>query len=105
MAKAVSLVSGGIDSAVAAALALEQGMGLVFLHFDTVPLGNTKGREKTRKLAKALGEKFGKGISVFGSRSLVLCEGLMESFVFFNNYQVGIAPLLSSPQVFPNSPL
>ncbi|MBN2067883.1 MAG: 7-cyano-7-deazaguanine synthase [Candidatus Diapherotrites archaeon] len=54
MVKAVALVSGGIDSAVAAGLALEQGLGLVFLHFDTRPLGNTKGKEKTAKLARHL---------------------------------------------------
>jgi thiamine biosynthesis protein ThiI len=64
MSKAIALVSGGIDSAVAAALALEQGMQPVFLHFDTVPLGNTKGREKTILLARHLAQLFGKKIKV-----------------------------------------
>jgi len=64
MPKAIALVSGGIDSAVAAVLALEQGMQPVFLHFDTVPLGNTKGREKTMLLARHLAQLFGKKIKV-----------------------------------------
>ncbi len=64
MSKAIALVSGGIDSAVAAALALEQDMQPVFLHFDTVPLGNTKGREKTILLARHLAQRFGKKIKV-----------------------------------------
>ena len=64
MPKAIALISGGIDSAVAGALALEQGMQPVFLHFDTVPIGNTKGREKTMLLARHLARLFGKKINV-----------------------------------------
>jgi thiamine biosynthesis protein ThiI len=64
MVKVIALVSGGIDSAVASALALQQGMGLVMLHFDTKPLGNTRGIEKTEKLARHLALKFGKKIKV-----------------------------------------
>ena len=64
MPKVLSLVSGGIDSAVASALALEQGLELVILHFDTIPLGNTRGKEKTEKLAKHLAKKFGKEIKI-----------------------------------------
>ncbi len=64
MAKAIALVSGGIDSIVAAALSLQAGMDLDFIHFDTRPLGNTRGIEKTKKLAKQLGKMFGKEIGV-----------------------------------------
>ena len=64
MAKVISLVSGGIDSAVATALALQQGIDVTILHFDTVPLGNTMGREKTEKLAKHLAKLFGKKIKL-----------------------------------------
>ncbi len=62
--RAIALISGGMDSAVAAALALEQGMQVVFLHFDTAPSGNTRGKEKTLKLAKQLGAKFRKKVKV-----------------------------------------
>ncbi len=64
MVKALALVSGGIDSIVAVALALEQGMEIEMLHFSTVPLGNTRGLEKTKLLARTLGEKFGQKIKV-----------------------------------------
>lgn len=64
MTKVLVLVSGGIDSAVASALALEQGLDISMLHFSTVPLGNTKGLEKTKKLAKHLEKMFGKKIRV-----------------------------------------
>ena len=64
MVKVVSLVSGGVDSAVATALAMQQGMEVVFLHFDTRPLGNTKGEEKTIALAKHLSKKFGTKLKV-----------------------------------------
>lgn len=64
MTKVIALVSGGIDSAVATALALQQGIDVVMLHFSTVPLGNTKGAEKTEMLARHLGKKFGRKIKV-----------------------------------------
>jgi len=64
MSRILALVSGGVDSAVASALALEQGVELVMLHFETKPLGNTRGEEKTVKLAGLLGKKFGKKIKV-----------------------------------------
>jgi thiamine biosynthesis protein ThiI len=64
MPKVIALVSGGIDSAVATALALEGGMRVCILHFDTTPLGNTRGREKTLLLARRLGKRFGKKIKV-----------------------------------------
>jgi thiamine biosynthesis protein ThiI len=64
MTKVLVLVSGGIDSAVVSALALEQGLDISMLHFSTVPLGNTKGLEKTKTLARHLEKKFGKKIKV-----------------------------------------
>ncbi|MAG22253.1 MAG: hypothetical protein CL943_03030 [Candidatus Diapherotrites archaeon] len=64
MTKIIALVSGGIDSAVVSSMALENGLDIVMLHFDTKPLGNTRGIEKTEKLAKLLGKKFGKEIKV-----------------------------------------
>jgi len=64
MAKILSLVSGGIDSAVASVLALEQGLDIEILHFETRPLGNARGLEKTKKLARLLEKKFGKKIKV-----------------------------------------
>ncbi len=64
MTKVLVLVSGGVDSAVASALALEQGLEISMLHFSTVPLGNTRGLEKTEKLARHLEKMFGKKIRV-----------------------------------------
>lgn len=60
MAKVIALVSGGIDSAAALALALEQGLDVVALHYCTEPFGSTQGWEKTVEIAGILEKRFGK---------------------------------------------
>ena len=63
MTKVIALVSGGIDSAAAISLALEQGMEVVALHYNTVFLD--KGAEqKTIALVKHLEKRFGKKIKL-----------------------------------------
>lgn len=59
MAKAIVLISGGIDSAVAAGLALREGMELVALHYSTVPFADERAEEKTRMVLRHLAKKFG----------------------------------------------
>lgn len=54
--KAVSLISGGIDSPVASHLMLEQGLELIFVHFDPKPFVDERPLEKTRKLVARLAE-------------------------------------------------
>ena len=62
MAKVIALVSGGIDSAAAISLALEQGMEVVALHYSTQPFADEKAEQKTIALVKHLRKRFGKKI-------------------------------------------
>jgi len=64
MGKAVALLSGGIDSAVAIGLALEQGMEIVALHYSTVPFADEKAQEKAIVIAGHLEKKFGRKIKL-----------------------------------------
>ena len=54
--KAVSLLSGGIDSAVATYLMMKRGCKIVALHFDTYPYTSKKTMVKVRKLVDKLRE-------------------------------------------------
>ena len=52
--KAVSLISGGIDSPVASYLALKRGLKLIFLHFHALPYTPPASIEKVKKIVKVL---------------------------------------------------
>jgi len=62
MPKAIVLISGGIDSAAAISLALEQGIDIVALHYSTQPFADEKAEVKTVKLLTHLEKLFGKKI-------------------------------------------
>ncbi len=64
MTKVIALVSGGIDSAAAISLALEQGMEVVALHYSTQPFADEKAEQKTIALIKHLRKRFGKEIKL-----------------------------------------
>lgn len=57
MPNGILLLSGGIDSAVAARFALDEGHSLVALHFATKKITGLESLEKSKKLAKMLGLK------------------------------------------------
>lgn len=54
MSKAVSLISGGIDSPVATHLMLRKGLEIIFVHFDNRPFTDEKSIKKTKDLVKKL---------------------------------------------------
>ncbi len=60
--KCVALLSGGIDSAVSTALALEKGVKVFAVHLDNYPFSDRKNEEKSRKILETLAKKFGKKI-------------------------------------------
>jgi len=64
MTKVVGLVSGGIDSAAAVSLALEQGLEVVALHYSTAPFADERAEEKTVELVRHLEKRFGKSIKL-----------------------------------------
>jgi thiamine biosynthesis protein ThiI len=61
-AKIVALLSGGIDSPVATALALQKGLEVIALHFRNYPFSDRKGEEKSKAIAEMLAKRFGKKI-------------------------------------------
>lgn len=75
--KLIALVSGGIDSAVSAALALEAGHELVVLHFERHPLSCLRAQEKVKQIAALLAKRFGKKITFV----VVPHSGALTSFV------------------------
>ncbi|MBU2578885.1 tRNA 4-thiouridine(8) synthase ThiI [Patescibacteria group bacterium] len=52
--KALSLLSGGIDSPVASFLGMKRGLKLVFLHFHSLPYTDRKSIDKVQKIIKVL---------------------------------------------------
>lgn len=54
--KILCLISGGIDSPVAAHLMLKKGYNIEFVNFDLTPVGNDYTRTKVEKLVKQLGK-------------------------------------------------
>lgn len=65
MTRAVSLISSGIDSPVAAYLMLKKGFDMVCVNFDSYPdkIGGSK--EKVIKQVKSLSKKFNKDIKLY----------------------------------------
>ena len=64
-AKIVALLSGGIDSPVATALALQKGLEVIAVHFQNYPFSDRKGEEKAIAIAQILAKKFHKKIKFF----------------------------------------
>jgi len=62
MTKVIVLFSGGIDSAAALSLALEQGMEVLALHYSTQPFADEKAEKKATELVKYLKKETGKEI-------------------------------------------
>ncbi|MFH1751822.1 MAG: 7-cyano-7-deazaguanine synthase, partial [archaeon] len=61
----VSLISGGIDSAVSTGLALKQGKEVVCVHFDKQPFADEKEKEKVIEIVKHLGKKFEQKVKLY----------------------------------------
>jgi len=60
--KVVALLSGGIDSPVAAFLAMKRGCKVVFVHFHSFPLVSKKSIEKAKEIVKVLNKYQAKSI-------------------------------------------
>ncbi len=58
--KAVSLLSGGIDSPVASFLAMKRGVKVIFLHFHAYPFASKASIEKAIKIVRILSDYQGK---------------------------------------------
>ena len=54
--KAISLISGGIDSPVASFLAMKRGLEVIFVHFHSYPLTDKSSIEKLKKIIVILSE-------------------------------------------------
>ncbi|MEM5875090.1 MAG: tRNA uracil 4-sulfurtransferase ThiI [Candidatus Aenigmatarchaeota archaeon] len=52
--KVISLISGGIDSAVSSYFAMKRGCEVVYLHFSSFPIASKKSIEKVEKLIEVL---------------------------------------------------
>lgn len=63
--KVIALISGGIDSPVATALALQGGAEIVCAHFSNVPYTSEKTEEKVFEIVKHLAEKYKRKIKVY----------------------------------------
>jgi thiamine biosynthesis protein ThiI len=63
--KALSLISGGIDSPVATHLILKRGLEMSAVHFDNRPFTDDKQLEKTKLLVSRLEELHGKTIPFY----------------------------------------
>lgn len=67
--KLVCLISGGIDSPVAAYMMLKKGAELVFVHFHPEPFVDEKSLEKTKTLVKKLSRLFNKMLRLYTIRN------------------------------------
>ncbi|MFH1586503.1 MAG: tRNA 4-thiouridine(8) synthase ThiI [Candidatus Diapherotrites archaeon] len=63
--KVLSLISGGIDSPVASALALEQGAEVEFIHFDNMPFSDGRALEKVRQILELLSKEFNRKFNLY----------------------------------------
>lgn len=63
--KVVSLISSGIDSPVATALALKDGAGIVCVHFQNYPFGDRRAEEKVKEILNHLSKKFKRKITLY----------------------------------------
>lgn len=63
--KAIMLLSGGIDSPVAMALALEQGIDLIACHFVNYPFADDRDQKKVMQLLELFGKRFNKKIKLY----------------------------------------
>lgn len=84
MMKAISLISGGIDSPVASCLVLEKGLDLIFLTFDNYPFSDKKAVNKTKKLVNFLNKKFNKNSKLYiiehGKNHKIISEKCNERY-------------------------
>ena len=63
--KVIALISGGIDSPVATALALQNGAEIVCAHFSNAPYSSEKTEEKVFEILRHLAQKYGKKIKLY----------------------------------------
>jgi thiamine biosynthesis protein ThiI len=63
--KAISLISGGIDSPVASYLALKNKIDVVFLHFDNGSFYDKKELEKVKSIIELFSKKFSKEFKLY----------------------------------------
>ena len=81
MTKLLSLISGGIDSPVAACLALEQGNEVLFVHFVNEPFTDSRNKQKVFDLLSFISKKFNKKLKLF-----LVDHGLaLKEFSSFSN--------------------
>lgn len=82
--RAIALLSGGIDSPVAAYLMARQGMDLVLLHMDNRPHADDSGIEKVEHLAAALERVLGKKMELYiaphGRNQTLISQKAKRSF-------------------------
>jgi thiamine biosynthesis protein ThiI len=63
--KAIILLSGGIDSPVAMALALEKGIDLIACHFVNYPFADDRDQKKVLQLTELFSKRFKKKIKLY----------------------------------------